>query len=148
MEKSSPYRYVVFATNIAVISFILNLVWENAQAPFYAGYVDFWPHFTLCFWGVLGDVLIIALLYGVLALVHRDWWWITSLNIKSVVLLAFTGMTVAISIEYFALSVGRWAYAQSMPLFLGTKAGLWPVLQMMILPYVTFYFSRRSIKRV
>jgi hypothetical protein len=139
-------RFAVLAVNIAVISFLLNLVWENAQAPLYAGYVGFWQHFALCFWGVLGDVLIIAFLYGVLALGHKNWWWIKSWNTQSVALLAFIGMMVAILIEYLALSVGRWAYAPAMPLFIGTKTGLWPVLQMTILPYVTFYFSRRNMK--
>jgi hypothetical protein len=140
-------RFIFLATNIAVISFLLNIVWENAQAPFYAGYTGFWQHFSLCFFGTLGDVVIIAFLYGIFALVYRDIYWIQSLNTPSITLLALAGMIVAILIEYYALSVGRWAYAPAMPPFLWTKAGLWPVLQMILLPYVVFRLSAWNTDR-
>jgi len=139
-------RFINFATYTAIIAFLLNLVWENAQAPLYAGYVGFWQHFSLCFWGTLGDVLIILFLYGLFALANRNAYWIQSWGVTSIVLLAFTGMILAILIEYYALSVGRWSYAPSMPLFLWTKAGVWPVLQMTILPYVTFDCARRMMQ--
>lgn len=138
-------RFIALIANIVVVSFLLNIVWENEQAPLYAGYTGFWQHFKICFWGVLGDVVIILFLYGIFALGYKNRWWIKSLNIKSSMLLALVGMFIAILIEYYALSVGRWVYAPSMPLFLWTKAGLWPVLQMIILPYVTFFVVRRNI---
>lgn len=135
-------RFVTLLINIVLVSFLLNLAWENAQAPLYAGYTGFWQHFQICFWGVLGDVVIILFLYGILAFGYRNIWWIKVWNTQSITLLALIGMIVAISVEYYALSVGRWAYAPTMPLFLWTKAGLWPVLQMTILPYMTLRIAR------
>jgi hypothetical protein len=140
-------RSSIFAANSIFASFLLNLVWENAQAPFYAGYAGFWQHFIACFRGALGDVLIIATLYGLFAFWHRDARWVLSSDAKSARALAFAGMVAAVLIEYWALSVGRWAYAPTMPLFLWTRAGLWPVLQMTILPYAVWYFSRRQAAR-
>jgi hypothetical protein len=139
-------RFITLLVNITVISFILNTVWENAQAPLYAGYANFWEHFQICFWGVLGDMVIIIILYAIFALGYGNIWWIESWGMQSIIRLIFIGMIMAIMIEYYALSVGRWAYAPTMPLFLWTKAGLLPVLQMMILPYVTFYYVRQNMK--
>jgi hypothetical protein len=135
-------RFIILLINIAIVSFLFNIVWENAQAPFYANYTGFWQHFQICFWGVLGDVIIILFLYGIFAFVRRDIWWIKSWSVTPIIFLVIVGMITALLIEYYALSVGRWAYDSSMPLFFETKAGLWPVLQMMILPYVTFRLVR------
>ncbi len=135
-------KYVTLILRTIVSSFLLNLVWENAQAPFYAGYAGFWQHFIPCFRGALGDVLIIALLYVICAWRFSNAYWIRSWTAMSITFLVIVGIVMAILIEYTALSVGRWAYTPMMPIFLWTKAGLWPVLQMAILPYVTFRFVR------
>ena len=141
-------RSITLVVRIITLSFFLNLLWENAQAPLYAGYVGFWQHFPACFRGALGDVVITILLFGIFILGSRSGWWIESRDMwVATLLLVSAGILVAIGIEYGALVTGRWAYAAAMPLFPGTRAGLWPVAQMAILPSVTFYFSRRGLIR-
>lgn len=57
---------------IFLIGFLLNLVWENVQAPLYEEYSGFQGHFVLCFWASLVDAAVILLLYGLLAAWYSD----------------------------------------------------------------------------
>lgn len=132
---------------IATIGFILNLVWENAQAPWYQGYSSFWQHFSVCFLGTLGDVVIVLLLFAAFAGVYRNWDWIRTLSWKTAVPLVLAGLAIGVIIELFALTTGRWTYTEAMPLVPGLRVGLWPVLQMTILPGLTFFISSKAIKQ-
>ena len=44
MRKFSLLLYIF------IIGFLLNLIWENFQAPLYEGFTNFWEHFMMCFW--------------------------------------------------------------------------------------------------
>lgn len=128
---------------ICLISFALNLVWENLQAPLYQGYANFWNHFPVCLWGTIGDVIIVLLLYFAFAAWHRDWYWIKTLSGWSVFTLGILGLVIGIGIEQWAVASARWAYTQAMPILPGLRVGLWPVLQMMILPGLTFFLAAK-----
>lgn len=54
------------------------------------------------------------------------------------------GAATAILAERFALQYGRWTYNELMPLVPFAKVGLWPVLQMSILPPIAMAITRRS----
>lgn len=138
---------------VAIISFILNLFWENAQAPLYQGYDTFWQHFWICLPATLWDVVIILFIYGIIALIHRDSNWLVhtqpsffwrKTGWKAVFTSIILGTFIAVFIEKRALAEGRWEYTTSMPLipipFIpGGDVALFPVLQMIILPILTFY---------
>ena len=60
-------------------SFILHLLWENLQAPLYVGYTSFSQHFWICLKATAtGDLLFMLIIYAVLALVHRDLFWVAN----------------------------------------------------------------------
>lgn len=128
---------------VSGISLLLNLVWENAQAPLYQGYSNFWQHLPICSIASLGDVLIILVLYFVMAIVNRDMFWITKINRADVAILIVIGALVAIGIEKWALATGRWQYDSAMPLIPYVEVGLLPVIQMTLLPLLTYYISKR-----
>ncbi len=132
--------------SIVGISFILNLVWENAQAPLYAGYVSFTQHFLLCLRATIGDVFIVLVMYAALALVTRDKWWIQHLNRNTISATIIMGIGLALVIEGWALSTGRWDY-NGMPLILGLGVGILPMLQLAILPLMTFYITTRVVRK-
>lgn len=128
---------------IAGISLVLNLVWENLQAPLYQGYSSFWQHLPVCSVASLGDVLIILISYFVLAIVNKDMLWITKMSRADVAILIVTGALVAIGIEKWALATGRWQYDSAMPLIPYVEVGFLPVIQMILLPLLTYYISKR-----
>lgn len=128
---------------IAGISLVLNLAWENLQAPLYQGYSNFWQHLPICSIASLGDVLIILVLYFMLTIVNRDTLWISKMNGADVAVLIVLGALVAVGIEKWALATERWHYSSAMPLIPNTEVGLLPVLQMSLSPLLTCYISKR-----
>lgn len=140
-------KYLTPLLVIAAVSLVLNILWENVQAPWYMGYAGPVAHLPMCMRAAIGDVLIVLLIYGLFALMYKDMWWFQKLDWRSVVLLAVVGSSIGIGIEKLALSAQRWDYAQSMPIIPIVEVGLTPVLQMMLLPIVTFYLTSKYISR-
>ena len=130
---------------IFMIGFLLNLVWENAQAPLYEGYTNFWDHFIICFWASLVDAAVVLLLYCLLTLWYKDFFWIRYINWKSGAVLVILGGGVAIGFEQWAFSRGMWSYTDRMPVVL-LDTGLSPLLQMMLLPLLTFFIIRKVLR--
>ena len=128
--------------SIVGISFLLNLVWENAQAPLYNGYQNFWQHFWICLRATIGDVFIVLIIYSAIALLTKDKLWIQHLNSNTITVSALMGIGLALIIEGWALSTGRWSY-NGMPLIPLINVGVFPILQMAILPLLTFYISNK-----
>ncbi|MBI5421028.1 MAG: hypothetical protein HZA35_01810 [Parcubacteria group bacterium] len=124
--------------SIVVLAFVLNLVWENAQAPLFNGYQNFVQHFMPCLWATIGDAVIILLFYEAYAFWCKDRYWIAHMKGGHIVTLMIMGVILAIFMEWGALVSGRWSYAESMPTIPLLGVGLLPVLQMMFLPLMTF----------
>ena len=122
-------------------AFALNLVWENGQGFLFAGYAGPLRHFWTCFVGTLGDLVIVAAIYGAVALLWRDPAWYRRMSMGQVGCAVVLGIAIAVAIEARALASGRWAY-DGMPLVPFTGIGLVPVLQMVILPSLTFAIMR------
>lgn len=122
-------------------SFLLHLLWENAQAPFYEGYESFAQHFWICFWGTLtGDMVFMGVIYTILAVVHRNFFWLGSRDAYLRPVTWFfppvIGVLLAVSYELWAVySAHRWAYA-NMPLIPVLEVGVFPVLQMVVVPLI------------
>lgn len=133
---------------IAITSLVLNLAWENLQAPLYQGYSNFWQHLSICSIASLGDVLIILVLYCVLAIVNRDMLWISKMNSADVAILIVLGALVAMGMEKWALTTERWQYSSAMPIIPYVEVGLLPVLQMGLLPLFTCYIGKRVTRSI
>lgn len=131
---------------ISAVGLVLNLLWENAQAPLYEGYAGFIQHLSICSVASLGDVAIIIFLYVLFALVFKDMLWFMNLRWKSIVSLMVIGTIIGIGIEKWALITGRWSYTEGMPIISFFNVGLTPVLQMTILPILTFRLSSKYKK--
>jgi len=125
---------------VAAIAF--NLVWENAQAGFYQGYIGLSQHFWVCAVASLGDIAIVAAIYLLIALAWRNPNWVRRASMGQYLVAICIGAIIAVTIEYWALRVGRWQYAAAMPLLPYTGIGLLPVLQMMIAPPLVFSIVR------
>ena len=56
---------------------------------------------------------------------------------------AVLGLAYAALMEHAALAAGRWSYTERMPVVSVLGAGLWPLLQMTLLPPLTVWIARR-----
>jgi hypothetical protein len=117
-----------------------------AQQPLYGNYLGLRHHIRECFVASLGDVLILAGLFGFMAAAAASWRWVEWGRARWLALAA-GGTTIAAAIEYRALYVGKWSYAESMPLIPGLDLGVSPIAQMVIGPIALAFVSRRQAAR-
>lgn len=126
---------------IFTVGFILNLIWENAQAPLYKGFTDFQTHLIICFWASLLDAAIVLLLAFIVSFWREDSDWITCMKWDGAVVLMIFGGILAGIFEVLALEFEVWEYSSKMPLVPFFFVGLTPLLQMIILPPLTIYLT-------
>jgi hypothetical protein len=76
-----------------------------------------------------------------LAAWYRDFFWVEYLNWKAAVTIILAGGAIAVGFEYWAMETESWAYTEDMPVVPYMEIGLSPLLQMMLLPLLTFWLS-------
>jgi hypothetical protein len=144
-HSSVPWRRLgrFFATTV-LASFVLNEIWEMVQMSAYvetAGY-SWRSTLGICTQAAVGDVGIIFGIYAVAALTTGDPGWGLRGRWTIYVTAAVLGLAYAVIVEHTALSAGRWMYTERMPVVSVLGAGLWPLLQMTLLPPLTFLIAR------
>lgn len=117
---------------IFLVALLLNMAWEVAQAPLYTCFAEFWSCMALCLRASFGDAVIVL---GIYFLLRK--------NLKFYRVAAL-GILIAVLIELHALESGRWAYTEAMPIIPILKVGLTPILQMALLPKLTFYLVGKA----
>ncbi|GAA4469765.1 hypothetical protein [Novipirellula rosea] len=134
-------------------SFILHLIWENAQMPlFESGDASLWDNFKMCLWATATDDMFFMLtLYLTVALIHKNIWWIcdrsTFIQPATWIVPVMIGVLLAVSFELWAVhATGRWIYS-SMPMIPVIKVGLTPVLQMTLIPLAAIASGMWSLSR-
>ena len=133
------FTHFIFIT--IAVGFILNFAWEVIQIPLYKGSSFTTSHIAFCALGSLADVIMVLLLYLMFAFIFKNAFWITNVRWQRILLLMLTGTIGAILSEMRHLSLGSWAYADSMPIIPVVKVGISPVLQFMLLPLLTYCIS-------
>lgn len=124
-----------------------NMVWEVLQLPLYTIWQDgtFWQLVIAVTHCTAGDVLIAtsALVLSLLTVGNRDWpkrHFVPVVVVSTAVGLGYTAFS-----EWLNVSVlGTWAYSQLMPVIAieGTRIGVSPLLQWLIVPPAGFLFMR------
>ena len=141
---------------VFTVAFVLNLIWENAQAPLYQGYTSFGQHFWICLPASLWDAGYITIVYLLFTLTTHEWNVIQkspdqdkSVSWIIMLLPAVLGLVTATIIELRALSEGRWAYTAAMPIVPIIHVGATPFLQLAILSLATYtivaHYERKKI---
>lgn len=126
-----------YITTLIVIAFFLHIIWENVQAPLYAGYQSFSQHLQACLIGALGDVIITFSVLMFFALLKKE----KIQMISDFMALAVIGFFVSVAVEQHALLTGKWNYATAMPIIPWLHVGLTPVMQMTVLLPLSFYLT-------
>ena len=141
-DKKIFKRYVLI---MAVISFILNEVWELLQMPLYSSAYYNVEHIIFCTLGALADIIMILLLYLSYAFIYKNIFWIAQENWFKIFVVMLTGAVGAVLSEKRHLLLGSWAYDQSMPIVPFVNVGLSTFLQFFLLPVIIYFLSYRII---
>jgi len=134
-------------------NFLLHLLWENAQAPLYAGFESFRQHFWMCLEATKGDFFFMLTIYVALAVIHRNIFWVADRSAyahpATWIITPLIGFLLALSSELRAVYVTeQWQYAKMMPLLPILRVGLTPVLQMLLIPLAVLFLTYRSSRLV
>jgi len=129
------------------LSFLLNFAWELFQIPLYKNPVYDFNHIEFCALASLADVLMVLLLYFGIALMFKNPFWIEPLKLQKISIVVLIGGVGAVLSEMWHLSLGSWAYNNSMPIIPFVSVGIAPVLQFMILPLLIYFMSFNCLKR-
>lgn len=144
-HSSLPWRRLcLFFATMVLTGFVLNELWEMAQM---SAYVETAGHSWIstlgfCTRAAAGDVGIILGIYFAGALATGDSGWGLSGRWNIYATAAALGLVYAVLVEHTALATGRWTYTERMPIVSLLGAGLWPLLQMTLLPPLIFLFAR------
>ena len=136
--------------NVAAFALLLNFAWEILQAPLYEGMADM-PHAEVtkaCLQATVGDAVMMLLAYGVVAVAARSRMWMVAANGWQLALFIAVGVSITAGIEWLATRgywISIWSYLPTMPLVPGTRIGLAPLLQWVVLPLLTVWFVRRQL---
>jgi hypothetical protein len=144
IDKSKYKRMIL---TIALIGFVLNLIWELVHGPLYKEFKYDFSHISFCTLASITDMLTLLLLFFVFSLVLKNVNWIEQLSFSNVLLLMLVGALSSTLVEIWHINRGDWLYAKSMPLIPIVKAGVSPVLQFTILPLIIFIISKKIISK-
>lgn len=128
---------------IFAVASALNLAWEITQSFAYGGTA--WKSFrtlAMCSAAAIGDGVFALALYWAGVIISGDPKWVFRMTAGRLSAILAVGLATAVIMERAALSGSLWQYAGSMPRIPVIGAGLWPVLQLMILPLAAFYIVR------
>jgi len=137
-----------YVIKIIVISFILNFVWEMVQMPLYENFSFSGTTTIFCLLASLGDAVMILIIYFIGSALFKSYSWFFRLNLKTIIYIAIAGLVLSVSGELIALNLNLWNYSSLMPRLFFTSIGLSPILQMVILPILTFMIAGVLIKSV
>jgi hypothetical protein len=127
---------------VYAIAFVVNLIWEMLQMPFYEGLrFDDLRSYLICLRAAFGDANISLVVFVLGRFLFGKWDWPQKLTFVKAHYAGALGAGIAIGIERHALAKSRWAYTNLMPVIPRIAVGVIPVLQLMILPYLGYVIS-------
>lgn len=93
---------------------------------------------AFCLTCSLGNGLLVLVVLGAGRLVFGTLEWFVRPRTRGYLLMLGVGAALALTVELAALTAGRWQYEPAMPLLPVARVGLFPVLQMLLLPVIIF----------
>ena len=132
---------VVTLVGVFVLAFLFHWAWEAVHA---AAFVESNGTFAFRLWHCLpmavSDAAWTLALWAVVGGLAQA---SGRLPASRLVLLGLLGAVTAVAVERIALATGRWTYNALMPIVPLVQVGLWPVLQMTLLPVLSVWLSER-----
>ena len=131
----------------ALLTFLLNGLWEAAQLPLYTLWQDTDRRRIVAYalHSVAGDVLLATVLFLVAAALLRDFGWPVQRPWRGGLTVIAGGLVyTGFSEWYNVYQTGAWSYADSMPRVFGI--GLAPLLQWLVVPVLTLVAFRHGAR--
>lgn len=118
---------------IFLSAFLLNLVWENAHSYLYAHYQG----------GAITEIILLkAALFDALIILAATFFFLFVPPFRGRAWLVSAALFIfAVGLEVFALSTGRWAYNDLMPIIPVLGVGLTPAIQLALTMWVSTRIS-------
>lgn len=141
--KSVATLLAKLSFSLFAISFLLNFLWESFHGAFLysMGGFDIQSYVLLMGRCAVVDGLLILLIYGIVALVWKNIFWLRSPNAPQIAFFSAVGVFIAVFIEYRALFITHaWRYSELMPTIFGI--GISPLVQLVVTGIVSLYASR------
>ncbi len=132
---------------VFILSFLLNFVWEMWQMPFF--HFESENSYTamnwMCTQASLGDGLISVLAFLVVKYrFNAPLWYRTATRWQYSIYLS-VGILMTIVLEWINIYLlGRWYYADIMPVIPMINVGMVPLLQWLIVPLVLIFLLKRG----
>jgi len=117
---------------IFVLAFFLNLIWENLHSLLYVHYKGGPITGLILVRAALFDASVILLLIFLLTRLPKH------ISSRYSWLLIIDGTIIAVLLEWWALSQGRWPYTEAMPVIPFLNTGLTPTIQLGLLAYLVY----------
>lgn len=134
--------------NVAIFTFLLNFVWEFAQAPLFEGMARS-PHWTailVCARATAGDVVIALGAFWAVSTSCRSRRWVLDPTRAQLAGFIAVGVVVTTVMEWLATHAwDRWTYGSSMLVVPGIEIGVAPLLQWIVVPPIVIWFVRRQL---
>lgn len=136
--------FIIF---LSIIGFALNFVWEYFQCgPFFIHrYGE--ANIQSMVKASLGDLSIVWGIFLVMVLIKRSFFWIKDAKMNSFILTIIFSLLVSILVERWGLMTGRWSYTSINPVLPQLNISVLPLLQMILITPLTFYFSKKISNR-
>lgn len=146
MYRAKPVKIQHILLWISLISFPLNFIWENLHAGLYTDFNAVMGniYFLAC---SLGDVLLIFIIYGLVALILGDRLWILYLNHRRFAAALLMSVLVSFAAEWLAVKWNFWTYNEKMPVTPFLEVGLSPFLAIVLIPMLTLVITHRMVVR-
>lgn len=121
----------------------MKFAWEMAQMYAYRGSGGAVPRmFLFCMLATRGAAIYTVPCCWLGAALTADENWIFHITWTRVTTSAIWGPLTSVTVERTALALGVWRYSNRMVQLPAFGVGLWPVVQLMLLPIVTFWLVR------
>lgn len=125
---------------LALFAFVLHILWERSHIVLYTGYEAMEGVIPVYLFATIGDVVYTLSAVALVTCFTGCQVWFLRAKLRDFLGLAFMGLCIALFVEYKAMALGRWEYADAMPLVWGL--GLSPLVQMtLLLPLSVFLAS-------
>jgi len=137
----------IFLLVFILLALVLNFAWENLQFPLYNSVLSFKSIFGFSFnslfsialYASLIDAFWITAVYLLIAIIDKNIRW--ELNKVNLILFSITLILIAMIMERFGLSSGRWSYSSLVPIIFGI--GLSPLIQLAVTGLIGLLVSRK-----
>jgi hypothetical protein len=145
MTRPLLKHFIVQTFVVALVAFVIQLIWEYSQCGVFYIMDDLTGHTRLMISATVGDMNMSILLLWMLMFINKDVnWLLGKWHRHDYIIMVFYALFLSFYFEIHALHTGRWGYnPYTMPIISGTPIGWIPVIQLLILFPIIFMVSRK-----